>query len=269
MAVTFESTETVTRGSSYFLATQDIDIDAKNNGRHVLPDISWLEESIKKEGQHTPCTVRKNGKRALMVDGHSRWRAICNINKGRKPEERLKVWCVFFEGNEVDALVAGFQQNRERNDLTAVDEGYFVARMQRYGKTLPEIGEICHEDEKWCQQRLSLVSLTPEGQAAVADHSLNIPAAIALSKLAAEEQRRFLQSGAKLKAADIKRAQAEASGKKVTPKKPSVAQVYAIIHGIAAHDEYPEGLKESCTKDELCEWIMGFISGDPVQNTIK
>ena len=268
MAVTFETSGKMERGSSYWLDTGDIDIDAENNGRHVLPDISWLVESIKTEGQRIPCLIRKNGARAMMVEGHSRWRAICQINRDRKPEERLKVWCVYFQGNEVDALQAGFEANRERNALTPVDEGYFVSRMIKFGKTLKQIAEICHEDEAWCKQRALLVQLTPEAQKRVAsDPKMKITAAVALAQLASAEQKRLLASGEKLTASAIKRAahppvDGDSDGE---PRwvKPTLKKVYDIVHDIAAHDNYPKGLTENCTKERLVEWLDEFISGEP------
>ncbi len=258
MAVTFESSEPIARSSSYYIATQDIDIDAANNGRHVLPNIDWLVESIRRDGQKVPCVVGKNGTRAKMIEGHSRWRAICEINKGRKPEERLKVWCVYFQGNEVDALITGFTANRERNALTPVDEGYFVARMERFGKSLEDIAAICHEDVAWCKQRLALVSLTPEAQQAVSGGSVKITAAVALAKLAADEQRRYLKSEGKMTAAAIKKFTAP-NGATHKPSRPSIKQVGDILRDIAGHDKYPSGLSAKCSKDDLCQWLLEYM----------
>jgi ParB-like chromosome segregation protein Spo0J len=248
------------RGSSYWFDTADIDIDADNNGRHVLPDIKCLIESIKQDGQHTPCTVRKNGPRAMMVDGHSRWRAICEINKGRKAEDRLKVWCVYFQGNEVDALAVGFRQNRERNALTPVDEGYFVTRMLRFGRTMKDVAAICHEDESWCKQRASLVSLTPEAQEMVGDGTIKVSAAVALAKLAANEQKRMLKEGGKITASSIRRATADQSPPE-RKKKVTLKQIYDILHDIVGHDKYPVGISAKCSKDQLCQWLMDEIDG--------
>lgn len=193
MAVTFNASETVTRGHSYWLSTQDIDIDAENNGRHDLPNIERLTEDIRREGQLVPCIIRKDGGRAVMVEGHSRWRAICEINKGLKADDRRKVWCVYFDGNEVDALAIGFASNRERNSLTPVDEGYFISRMLKFSKTIEDVAKIVREDVAWCKNRLALVSLVPEAQAAVSSGEIKPSAAKALAKLAAADQRRAMK----------------------------------------------------------------------------
>jgi ParB-like chromosome segregation protein Spo0J len=268
MGVEFQSSEKITRDSTYYIATQDIEIDAENNGRHVLPDIQWLIESIEKDGQKVACIVRKDGKRAMMVDGHNRWRAICEINKKRKPDDRLKVRCEYFRGNEVEALEAGYIAN-QHNPLQPIDQGYFVARMLRFGKSLEQIAKICREDVAWCKKRLDLVSLTPEARAAVSDNNTPLTASVALAKLAAEEQRRFLKSGKKITPAAIKKFSAPAKPAQPAPdaapppkRKPTIDDVRRVLHNIAAHDKYPEGLKPECTKDRLCEWLVQYIRAE-------
>lgn len=272
MAVTFDSKNEVVRGSSYWFDTSDIDIDAENNGRHVLPDIKWLVESIKQYGQKTPCLIRKNGKRACMVEGHSRWRAICQINQERKPAERLKVWCTYFEGNEVDALVSGFISNRERNALQPVDEGYFVARMQSFGKTLEEIAAVCHEDVAWCKGRLAYVRLTPAAQKLASEGNLKPSAAKALADLSAQEQKRYLESGAALTPRAIKQSAQPVNGNGSAPekrKRVSVGDLREVLRKIAENGDYPTPeLQRRCAEpvtesavDDLCVWLMEFIDG--------
>lgn len=193
MAVEFKTTGDVQRGHSYWFETSDIVIDADNNGRHDLPNIEGLIADIERDGQLTPCLIRKDGDRPVMVEGHSRWRAIVDINTRRKPGDRLKVWCVYFRGNEIDGLIAGFAANRERNSLTPIDEGYFVNRLMKFGKTIEEIAKITRADVAWCKDRLALVSLVPEAQASVSAGEIKPSAAKALSKLSAADQRRALK----------------------------------------------------------------------------
>lgn len=264
MGVDFQSTEKITRDSTYYIATQDIEIDAENNGRHILPDIAWLIESIEKDGQKVACIVRKDGKRAMMVDGHNRWRAICEINKTRKPEDRLRVRCEYFRGGEADALEAGYIAN-QHNPLQPIDQGYFIARMMRFGRTLEQIAKICREDVEWCKKRLELVTLTPEAREAAANAPLT--AAVALARLAAGEQRRFIKEsgGQKITPAAVRKFVAASKPKAevvAAKSKPSIKAVYDVLHGIASHDKYPDGLNSSSTKDKLCEWLMQYIQGE-------
>lgn len=253
MAATFEVTgNKVTREDTFWLDAQDIHIDAENNGRHDLPDIGWLIDSIEKNGQTTPCSIRKDGQKALMVEGHSRWRAIVAINKKRKPEDRLRVWCALFRGNEVDALMFGFAANRERNALTAVDEGYFIHRLMKYGKSLDEISGIVHETGAWCKQRLALVSVTPEVQKAVSDGAMKPNAAVALSKLSAELQRRAVKERtAKGKVDPV--AVREATGKKAPiPMKALRVELDLVATGAKKFDG---------NTTEFAEWVLKVLNG--------
>jgi len=254
MAATFEvSGNKVTREDTFWLDAPDIHIDAENNGRHDLPDIDWLIASIEKTGQNTPCLIRKDGQKALMVEGHSRWRAIVAINKKRKPEDRLRVWCALFRGNEVDALMVGFAANRERNALTAVDEGYFVHRLMKYGKTLDEIAVVVHETVAWCKQRLALVSVTPEVQKAVTDGAMKPNAAVALSKLSADLQRRAVKertAKGKVSAEAVR----EATGKKAPV---SLKKLRLELDLIASG----ESKRPFIDASELAKWVLKVLDG--------
>ena len=260
MAVDFETCDgrTIKRTAGYWLFTHEIDIDAKNNGRATLPDIQWIKDSISHDGQWMPCVVRKNGKRALMVEGHSRWRAICELNEGRAPEDQLKVWVTYFDGNEIDALMAGFAMNRERNSLTPIDEGYFVARMQRFGKSLEDIAAIVHEDVKWCSDRLAFVSLTPEAQTAVIDGTIKkLSAAVELSKLAAADQRRYLEShtGEKITAGGIR-----ASVTPAKPPKPTLKTLADILRSVVDDGKYPAGFERIDSADSVGDSLAAFCT---------
>lgn len=255
MAATFETSEKVTREDVFWFAPQDIDLDVKNNGRHDLPDITGLIDSIEKHGQQTPCRIRKNGQRAVMVEGHSRYRAIVAINKKREPDQRLKIACTLFRGNEVDALVIGFESNRERNALTPVDEGYFIHRMMNYGKPLEEVAATIRESVEWCKNRLALVSLAPEAQKAVSEGALKPSAAVALSKLSADVQRRAVKertAKGKVKPEAVR----EATGKKApVPLKKLRLELDLIASGEA---EFKRG---DGSAKALAQWILKVMAG--------
>ena len=192
MAVGFETKGDVTRGTVYYFEPSDIDLDTENNGRHDLPDITGLVASIAANGQMQPCVVRKDGKRAKLVAGYSRWRAVVEINKDRKGDDRLKLACVYTDANEVDAIRMAYEENAERNSLTAVDHGYMISRLVKGGKTIDDVATLIRRDASWCKTHLALVNLVPEAQAAVTKGEIKPSAAKALSKLAAAEQRRAM-----------------------------------------------------------------------------
>jgi ParB/RepB/Spo0J family partition protein len=192
MAVGFETKGDVTRGHVYYFEPSDIELDADNNGRHDLPDIAGLIASIKANGQLQPCIVRKDGKRAKLIAGYSRWRAVVEINKERKPADRLKLAAVYTDANEIDAIMMAYEENASRNSLTPVDHGYMISRMMKGGKSIDDVATAIRQDVSWVKTHLALVNLVPEAQAAVSNGTIKPSAAKALSKLAAAEQRRAM-----------------------------------------------------------------------------
>lgn len=253
MPATFEVTgQKATRFDTFWLDPQDIHIDAENNGRHDLPPVEWLIDSIEKNGQTTPCVIRKDGQKALMVEGHTRWRAIVAINKTRKPADRLRVWCSLFRGNEIDALMVGFAANRERNALTPVDEGYFVHRLMKYGKKLDEIAGIVHETAAWCNQRLALVSLTPEVQQAVTDGAIKPGAAVALSKLSSDLQRQAVKERTAKGKVDPVAVRAATGKKAPIPMKSLRVELDLLATGAKEFDGTPA---------QLAQWVLLVLNG--------
>ena len=79
MAVEFDVKGT--RTSEYLFAPEQLEIDPSLNGRHELPDIQWIVESILTHGQLQPVTIRRSGGKPVLVAGFSRWRAVSQINK--------------------------------------------------------------------------------------------------------------------------------------------------------------------------------------------
>ena len=164
----------------------------------------------------------------------------------------------------MDALAAGFEANRRRNSLTRVDEGYFVDRLLKYGKTIEQVAEKCKESVEWCKERLALVELTPEAQSAVNDPSVPITAAVALSKLAAAEQRRYLKSGEKLTAAKIKKS--TAPPKKNKPRRAGLTDVKSIMEGVVKDGIIPSemgniGQTERDALHLFCGVILDKLNG--------
>lgn len=202
MAVEFKVEHT--RTSEYLILPKDIKFKAELNGRHDLPDIEWLIESMVANGQLQPVLVRNDGGTPVLVAGFSRWRAAVEINKRKMVDPPFKLRCVNFRGSEQQAVLANISENRERNATTPLDDGYNIARLERYGMTMEEIAAVYHEDASWCKGRLALVSLTKESQEALKDGVVKPSAAKVLAKLSEEEQAKAIK-------------EAKKSGKQVTP----------------------------------------------------
>lgn len=78
MAVEFDIKGT--RSTEYLWFPEQIEITPEANGRHELPPIEDLVQSILTYGQIQPVTIRKTGGLPVLVAGFSRWRAVSHIN---------------------------------------------------------------------------------------------------------------------------------------------------------------------------------------------
>jgi ParB-like chromosome segregation protein Spo0J len=191
------------RGSEYLFAPEAIEIAPEMNGRHDLPDISGIVASIRKLGQLQAVGIRNDGGTPTLVYGFSRWRAICEINETRRPEERMRIRCIPVRCNEDEGLIANIHENRKRNPTTALDDAHNIRKLEQMGKTVAEIAEEYGEPVKWVNDRLSLLSLAPEAKERLASGQMKVTAALAISKLAAKEQKKAVKSG-KTKTKDVK-----------------------------------------------------------------
>lgn len=190
MAVQFLTKED-SRTSEYRFKPEDLQIKPELNGRHELPNITWLIQSIRDRGQQTPVVIRSDGGKATLVFGYSRWRAISQLNQeltaAGKPS--LTIRCVYSRVNELDGFIDNIHENRVRNPNTPIDDAHNIAKLEKWGLTFNEIAVIYHEDIAWVKGRLSLISLEPEAQIAVKEGRLKVTAAKAISKLSAAQQR--------------------------------------------------------------------------------
>lgn len=194
------------RTSEYRYLPEQLAINPELNGRHELPDIQWLIESINTRGQSTPVTIRSNGGVPTLVLGYSRWRAVVEINKTRQPGERLTLRCVYSKVNELEGFIDNIHENRERNPNTPIDDAHNIALLQKWGLAMERICAIYHEPEKWVKDRLALIALEPEAQKAVQDGRLKLTAARAIAKLSTAQQRAAVKGNGKISGAAIQQA---------------------------------------------------------------
>ena len=220
-----------TRRSVYFIAPEDIVVKPELNGRHDLPDIEWLIQSILQQGQLQPVLVRRDGDKPVLVAGFSRWRAVSEINKRGLAAETLKLRCDYFRGNEIQGIIANARENRDRNSTTELDDAHLMMRLERYGLTLGQIAEIYHVDVAKIRRVMSLAHLSPEAEQALRAGRIKPTAAQAIAKLSAEQQHAALvKSSGRVTAGDI----AAASGK---ARQPSFGDVKAALKQITDREQ--------------------------------
>jgi ParB/RepB/Spo0J family partition protein len=215
MAVAFKVEHS--RTSEYRFLPEKISIKSELNGRHDLPDIEWLKKDILERGQVQPVTIRKDGDKAVLVAGFSRWRAVSELNKGRKDADKIHLRCTYVLCTEAEAFMANIAENRFRNSTTELDDAHNIKRlMNNYSMTEEQVAAVYFPGEqekkeslKWVRGRLKLVALTPEAEKALKDGRMKLPAAKAIAKLSEDQQRDAVKGSAKVKASAIR----EASGK--------------------------------------------------------
>jgi hypothetical protein len=205
MAVEFEVKGT--RTSEYLFFPEQLEVDPVLNGRHDLPDVTWLIESILKvesmggHGQIQPVSIRRTGASPVLAAGFSRWRAVSAINKDmllwvdgapkrRAREKPMALRCSYSALNEKQGFIANIEENRVRNVTTPMDDAYNIQRLLNvYQMGEEEIAGIYHESARWVKNRLKLIEATPEVEKQIRAGKIKGPAAQAVAKLSKEHQK--------------------------------------------------------------------------------
>lgn len=235
MPANLEGKSVVRTSAAFEALPEDIDVREALNGRHNVPDIEWLIQSILDHGQLQPVPVWNDGGSPVLIAGFSRWRAISEINKRKLTEKPLKLKLTFIRNvNERSAFVMNIQENRFRNETTPVDDAHNIQRLLNgFQMTEEEIAKLyfptaATEAEvakamKWVKDRVALIGLSPEAEQALKDGRLKPTAAAAISKLKASQQREIVSKEGKITGADIKAANPKpASPAKVAPIDPEL-----------------------------------------------
>lgn len=214
-----------TRTSEYLFMPEMLEIDPLLNGRHELPDITWIVESILRHGQIQPVTIRRTGGKPVLVAGFSRWRAVSHINKEKLTEKPLALRCSYTALTEKQAFLANIEENRVRNATTPMDDAYNLQRLINvYQMTEQECADAYRASVSWVKGRLGLIEATPEVEKEIRAGTIKGPAAQAVAKLSKEHQKNLAKKAkeqGKLTPADIR----EETGEQPKPKKESAKSV--------------------------------------------
>jgi ParB/RepB/Spo0J family partition protein len=212
------------RTSEYRFLPESLDVQPEMNGRHDLPDIQWIVDSIIKHGQLQPVTIRRTAGQPVLVAGFSRWRAVSKINKDNLLPKPLELRCSYTQLTEKQAFLANIEENRVRNATTPMDDAYNLQRLINvYQMTEQEAADSYRASVAWVKGRLALIEATPEVEAQIRAGKIKGPAAKAVAKLSKEHQVKLAKVAAekgKLTPADIQKE----TGKAPKPEapKPSV-----------------------------------------------
>ena len=219
MAVKFSTNHE--RGSVYKFWPKDLVIKPELNGRHDPPDITELKQSIKKNGQIDPVTVRKENGQPVLVIGFSRYRSISELN-AEYPDQQRRIICVYTTSNEQDAYVANWAENRARSATTAMDDAHQFSQMLKWEWTTKEIAEACGVKEPFVKARLKLISADRSVQKAVSTGRIKPTAAAKLAELPSAQQRDAVAGEGKVTNKKI----AEVSGR---PGKATMKEIREVL----------------------------------------
>ena len=207
MAVDF--TVKGSRTSEYRFFPEMLDVDPAMNGRHELPDIQWIVDSILRHGQLQPVTIRRTACKPVLVAGFSRWRAVSEINKKKLAEKPLELRCSYTALTEKQAFLANIEENRVRNATTPMDDAYNIQRLINvYQMSEQEVADSYRASVSWIKGRLTLIEATPEVEKQIRKGTITGPAAKAIAKLGKEHQKalaKVAEEKGKVTAADIRR----------------------------------------------------------------
>lgn len=251
MGAGVEFTTEISRGSTTYQAyPEEIKIDPELNGRHEDSSVENLAADIEANGQHEPVICRKNdqGEPVLTV-GHRRYRAICLLNE-RNPKSRRKINFLYKRMSDTEAFITAIGENRFRKDVSPIDDAANIEILRRrfnFGDA--DIAKIYFpeaqtEEEKkaalrFVKERSSLIELAPEAAQAVRDGRMKVTAAVALSKLSRDQQKKKVANSGKIATKDVKPA-------KPIKAKPQQRDA-ELMKRIGAMLEDVEGLLEDTT----------------------
>lgn len=253
MAMRFDDSVEVTRQNSYSIPPEQLRVSPEINGRAELPDVEGMIQDILKNGQEQPIQIRNDGGFPVIVDGHCRWRSISAINERKLTPVPMRVWCVTFQGNEIEAFKAAVRTNHFRFNATPIDDAHNCLRITKYGMTDEEIAKFyfpVKNGEKpnvaWVRGRKALIGLSPEGEKAVASGRVKPAAARAIAKLSAKQQKELLERPGKIKASDVQKA----SGKTL---KLTARQIKQELDDVVSEGKIGEFKLPAVVLDFLCQ----------------
>lgn len=207
MAVEF--TVAGSRTSEYRFLPQMLEIDPAMNGRHELPDIQWIIDSILRHGQLQPVTIRRAAGKPVLVAGFSRWRAVSEINKRGLVEKPLELRCSYTALSEKQAFLANIEENRIRNATTPMDDAYNIQRLINvYQMGEQEVAESYRASVSWVKGRLQLIEAIPEVETEIRAGTIKGDAAKTIAKLSKEHQKnlaKVAKEKGKVTPADVRR----------------------------------------------------------------
>lgn len=205
MAVEFEVE--AARNTEYGYFPEELEVIPEMNGRHELPDITSIIDSILRMGQIQPVIIRRSGGKPVLVAGFSRWRAVSEINLRGLLEKPIRLRCSYTALTEKQAFLANIEENRARNATTPVDDAYNIQRLINiHQMTEQEVADAYRSTVAWIRGRMGLIELTPEAEKAVREGRVADSAVKQIAKLSRDLQKQVVKKEGKITSKDVREA---------------------------------------------------------------
>lgn len=177
------------------------------NPRKTFDDgeIAELAQNISQQGLLQPITVRPiysdyldnaTGEVVTVIDGYEiicgerRYRAVSLLAESGD-EKWSTITAIVRDMTDEEAFDAMITENLQRKDVDPIEEAFAFVKLQESGKTIYEIAVRFGKSIRFVQDRCKLNNLIPELMGAVKVGQLPISAAMVLSKLDKEYQRKY------------------------------------------------------------------------------
>ena len=178
-------------------------------------ELQELADNIEKQGLLQPITVRPvkhptneygdRPDRYEIVCGERRYRAFsklsekwsgmdCVAPKGETYNRFFKISAIVREMTDDEAFDAMITENLQRKDVDPIEEAFAFGQLIKKSKTAEEVAARFGKTIRFVQDRVKLNNLIPELMLAVKDEKMSISAAMIISKLDEEHQKRYFSS---------------------------------------------------------------------------
>jgi len=232
MAVEFDVA--MSRTSEYRFLPENVEVHPEQNGRHELPNIDWIVDSILTHGQLQPVTIRRTAGKPVLVAGFSRWRAVTEINKRKLSPKPIELRCSYTQLTEQQAFLANIEENRVRNATTPMDDAYNIQRLINvYQMTEQQCCDAYRASLAWVKGRLQLIEAVPELEAEIRAGTVPGTAAKEIAKLSGEHQKnlaKVAKANGKVTKEDIRKEVGKPERKKDLPAVKTVLELADALY---------------------------------------
>lgn len=192
--------ESFARTDYYLCDPRDIKVDLNENGANSrwAPSsdefIEQLVKSFEAHGQLQPIQVKRTGDGSVrLIAGYNRLQAALRYNE-RHPSKPMKLQAKVLTCNDEEGFVRSILENRERQSTTPMDDAFNHRTLrERFGYKDKQIAELYGVAPSTVSNFKKLLLLPRELQHRVHTYTLPVRAALELSVLPEDDQKKIVQ----------------------------------------------------------------------------